>query len=416
MTPVVAVVAPVSPAPAAPIDVFGLTSQELMQAARLQGVHGAGVASRLYPMAMREGRFAPQELGLGAAGIASWRSAFTLGVLPVVRVVAEADGASAEAASAEADAQAPAAAAEGTAKAVLRTQDGYEIECVRIPMRRGVDGQQSTWSLCISSQVGCRMGCTFCETGRMGLLRNLSAAEIVAQVVTVRAVLGWEVRNLVFMGMGEALDNAEQVIKALHILTDRRGLGFSQERLTICTSGHAAGLRQLAALGWKRLNLSLSLNAAEDQARSRIMPVNRRTPLAELQGLLAGYPQRRNFILGVNYCLIPGLNDGPQDAQRVADFCRPLGRVLVNLIPYNPGSAPIARAPSESEIDGFIAALRGVGLPVRRRVTKGRGIMAACGQLGNVALRRARGAATLTQLPHATAAADAGACAAEEAS
>ena len=402
MRGVSAPLAPITPLP--PLDVLGLTSAELIQAARLQGVQGAGVAARLYPVAMREGRFAPEELGLGAAGIASWRAAFTLGLLPVVRVVAETPEAGGE----------PVAYADGgTAKAVLRTHDGFEVECVRIPMRRGEDGQQSTWSLCISSQVGCRMGCTFCETGRMGLLRNLSAAEIVAQVVTVRAVLGWEIRNLVFMGMGEALDNAEQVIKALHILTDRRGLGFSQERLTICTSGHAEGLRRLAALGWKRLNLSLSLNAAEDQARSRIMPVNRRTPLAELQGLLAAYPQRRNFILGVNYCLIPGLNDGALDAQRVADFCRPLGRVLVNLIPYNPGSAPIARAPSESEVDGFIAALRGTGLPVRRRVTKGRGIMAACGQLGNVALRRARGAA---QLPHLAATPGAGACAGEEAS
>jgi len=423
--------APTAPLPSrTPIDVLGLTSQELIEAARLQGVHGAGVAARLYPVLMREGRFAPEELGLGSAGIASWRAAFSLGLLTVVRVVAEAaeppeSAAQAQAATAaessettaDAPAQVPTTAADGaTAKVVLRTHDGYEIECVRIPMRRGEDGRQSTWSLCISSQVGCRMGCTFCETGRMGLLRNLSAAEIVAQVVTVRAVLGWEVRNLVFMGMGEALDNAEQVIKALHILTDRRGLGFSQERLTICTSGHAEGLRRLAALGWKRLNLSLSLNAAEDQARSRIMPVNRRTPLAELQGLLAAYPQRRNFILGVNYCLIPGLNDGPQDAQRVADFCRPLGRVLVNLIPYNPGSAPIARAPSETEVEAFIAALRGAGLPVRRRVTKGRGIMAACGQLGNVALRRARGAPQAPQLPHAEAIGDAGACAGQEAS
>jgi 23S rRNA (adenine2503-C2)-methyltransferase len=118
------------------------------------------------------------------------------------------------------------------------------------------------------------------------------------------------------------------------------------------------------------------------------MPVNRRTPLAELQRILAAYPQRRNFTLGVNYCLLPTINDRREDAAAIADFCRPLGRALVNLIPYNPGSAPVTHAPSEDEITRFIGWLRDEGLPVRRRLTKGRGIMAACGQLGNVALRK----------------------------
>jgi 23S rRNA (adenine2503-C2)-methyltransferase len=252
-----------------------------------------------------------------------------------------------------------------------------------------VDAIQDTdYTLCLSSQVGCKMGCTFCETGRMGLIRHLTAAEIVAEVVTVRAKLGWSVRNLVFMGMGEALDNADNVIQALKVLTDQRGLHFSQERLTICTAGHAEGLAKLAALGWKRLNLSISLNAANDEARSRIMPVNRKTPLAELQQILAAYPQRRNFTLGVNYCLMPGMNDARQDATDIAAFCQPLGRVLINLIPYNPGNAPLTRAPEEDEIIRFIGWLREENLPVRRRVTKGRSIMAACGQLGNVELRK----------------------------
>jgi 23S rRNA (adenine2503-C2)-methyltransferase len=218
----------------------------------------------------------------------------------------------------------------------------------------------------------------------------LTAAEIVSQVVTVQTKLGWPVRNIVFMGMGEALDNADNVIQALKALVDQRGLHFSQERLTICTSGHAEGLDKLKALGWKRMNLSISLNAANDEARSRVMPVNRKTPLAELQRILADYPQRRNFILGVNYCLMPGMNDARQDAADVAAFCKPLGRVLVNLIPYNPGNAPLTRAPEEDEIVQFIAWLREEGLPVRRRITKGRSIMAACGQLGNVELRRKR--------------------------
>jgi 23S rRNA (adenine2503-C2)-methyltransferase len=222
----------------------------------------------------------------------------------------------------------------------------------------------------------------------MGLIRNLTAAEIVAQVVSARVRLGWQAQNLVFMGMGEALDNWDALHQALLVLTERSGLGFGHDRITICTSGHAEGIRRLHGLGWKRLNLSISLNSAEDRARNRIMPVNRATPLADLQGLLMNYRQRRNFVIGVNYCLIPGTNDSREDASRIADFCRPLGRAMVNLIPYNPGSAPIASAPSEDEIIRFVGWLREDGVSVRRRITKGRSIMAACGQLGNVALRQ----------------------------
>ncbi len=359
-----------------PADILGMTSDQLAQAADLVLPQGAGAAAAIYRMAHREGRFAPEAVvpPLAAASVEAWRAAFAAPLLRLVRVVEEATPLG------------------PTAKAVLATHDGFEIECVRIPMRVHDDGTEDH-TLCLSSQVGCRMGCTFCETGRMGLIRHLSAGEIVGQVATVRAALGWPPRNLVFMGMGEALDNADQLIAALQALTDRRGLGFSQERLTVCTSGHAEGIARLQALGWKRLNLSLSLNGANDELRSRIMPVNRRTPLAELQRLLAAFPQRRNFCLGVNWCLLPGINDREQDAAEIAGFVRPLGRVLLNLIPYNPGSHPLTRAPDEAEIERFIGWLRAHGLAVRRRMTKGRTIMAACGQLGNLALRARRRAA-----------------------
>jgi len=350
-----------------PTDLFGLTFAEFAAQARARLPSGAGLASDLYRRTFRVGRFEPEAFPFAATTRAAWTQCFVATLLTVVRVVEE-----------ETDAGL-------TAKAVLATADGYEIECVRIPMGNGGDH-----TLCLSSQVGCRMGCTFCETGRMGLLRHLTAAEIVAQVMTVRATLGWQPRNLVFMGMGEALDNVDQMVQALRVLMDQRALHYSQERLTVCTSGHAEGLAHLAAQGWKRLNLSISLNAADDAGRSALMPVNRRTPLADLQRILAAYPQRRNFTLGVNWCLLPGINDRPEDAARIADFCRPLGRVLINLIPYNPGSAPIARAPSAAEVDGFVAALRGQGLAVRRRLTKGRSIMAACGQLGDIAQRARR--------------------------
>jgi 23S rRNA (adenine2503-C2)-methyltransferase len=245
------------------------------------------------------------------------------------------------------------------------------------------------------------MGCTFCETGRMGLLRHLRTDEIIAQLLVARHRLGWSIRNLVFMGMGEALDNATHLLPALRVLNDEAGLAIGQERLTVCTVGHVQGIRRLQREGFKRLNLSISLNAANDSLRSELMPVNRRTKLAELQRALIEYRPRRNFTLGVNYCLMPGINDRREDARAVAAFCQPLARVLVNLIPYNPGTAPITRAPEEHEVDQFIAWLREEGLPVRERVTKGRSVMAACGQLGNPEARAhpRKGHAPLPQTP-----------------
>jgi 23S rRNA (adenine2503-C2)-methyltransferase len=355
-----------TPFASAPIDILGLTADELNSEARRVLPGGAWVAHDLYARLFRTGRFEPEFFPLSTLFAAAWHERFQLAPLTLKTVSEEETEAGL------------------TAKAVFQTQDGYEIEAVRIPMG------ESFQTLCVSSQVGCRMGCTFCETGRMGLLRQLTAGEIVAQVFQARFVLGWSPRNIVFMGMGEALDNADNLIRALHVLTDRRGFHYGHERLTVCTAGHAEGLKRLAALGWKRLNLSVSLNSPDDASRSRIMPVNRKTPLAELQRVLAQYPRRRNFVLGVNYCLMPGINDSRLDARGIAEFCRPLGRVLLNLIPYNPGHAPLARAPHEQEVERFMDWLREDGVAVRRRVTKGRAIMAACGQLGNAELRRHR--------------------------
>lgn len=347
-----------------PIDILGLTADELAAEARRVLPGGAWAARDLYARLFLAGRFEPEAFPLSPASVNAWREHFRVSPLVIRKISEEETGAGV------------------TAKAVFSTRDGYEIEAVRIPMGAGAQ------TLCVSSQVGCKMGCTFCETGRMGLLRQLSAGEIVAQVFAARFRLGWTPKNVVFMGMGEALDNADNLIRALRVLADRRGFHYGHDRLTVCTAGHAEGLRKLAALGWKRLNLSVSLNAPDDESRSRLMPVNRKTPLAELQRVLSQYPRRRNFVLGVNYCLLPGLNDSRADARGVADFCRPLGRVLLNLIPYNPGLAPLTRAPEEEEVERFMAWLREEGLAVRRRATKGRAIMAACGQLGNAELRR----------------------------
>lgn len=344
--------------------IHALTNGQLATTARTVLSRGHGLARRVHRQAVLGGRFEPDQLGLSPESCAQWRSRFSFDLPDVVRVQSD-EGPQGE-----------------TSKLVLRLRDGMEIESVRIPMGRG----RST--LCVSSQVGCKMGCTFCETGRMGLLRHLTADEIVSQLLVARHRLGWPIRNIVFMGMGEALDNAAHVLQALRVLNDEAGLAIAQERLTICTVGHVEGIRLLRRAGFKRLNLSISLNAGHDGLRSELMPINRRTSLDELRDVLVGYRPRQNFALGVNYCLLPGINDTRADASAVAEFCRPLQRVLVNLIPYNPGSFPLSRAPADAEVDRFIGWLRAEGLPVRQRVTKGRDVMAACGQLGNPDARR----------------------------
>jgi 23S rRNA (adenine2503-C2)-methyltransferase len=346
-----------------PLDLLGLTSGEVIDAARRLLPSGAGVAGKIHARAFTTGRLEPEAFGLSVASCRAWREAFVVGLLPVVRT-AEEPGEHGV-----------------TVKAVLATADGHGIECVRIPVPVPT-GSPARSTLCVSSQVGCRMGCAFCETGRGGLVRNLAAAEIVAQVLTARTVLGWDCRNVVFMGMGEPLDNLDALAQALGVLTDQRGLRYPAERLTVCTAGSAEGIRGLRALGLRRMNLSISLNAADDGVRDRLMPVNRRTDLATLATALASYPQRRSFVLGVNYCLLPGINDSRDDARGVAAWCAKVGRVYVNLIPYNPGSRPLCRAPTPGETGQFLAWLRAEGLEAGLRSARGGSIMAGCGQLG----------------------------------
>jgi 23S rRNA (adenine2503-C2)-methyltransferase len=351
------------------IDLFGLTLQGLCLSARESlKSGGAGTAKKIFCALYARGEYDPAGFGLNPRKAGAWLSGFSPGWLEVARKVDE----------------------EGewglTSKAVLSCADGGLVECVLIPMPEKGPGRAS---LCVSSQIGCRMGCAFCQTGGMGLSRNLSPGEIVSQVMTARFKLGWAFSNLVFMGMGEPLDNAENLIQALRVITDQAGLHVDGERITVCTSGPPGGIERFAAAGFKRMGLSISLNAAIEEKRDAIMPVNRGMGLARLQAALKAYPQRKNFVLGVNYCLLPGLNDSPGDAVALADFCQGLGRALVNVIPYNPGEPALTRAPAEEETEAFIGLLKARGLAVRRRATKGRSIMAACGQLGSVPGREA---------------------------
>jgi 23S rRNA (adenine2503-C2)-methyltransferase len=348
-----------------PIDIFGLTRGSFVEAARDRLPSGAGLAGKIYLRTFSEGVFGPDGFGLAPETEAAWRRHFTANFLEL-EATAEEEGQFGV-----------------TRKLVFRAGDGHRIECVHIPMPNGfVEPGPDRATLCVSSQVGCGMACAFCETGGMGLIRDLRAAEIVSQVMTARHRLGLKFNNLVFMGMGEPLDNADNLIRAIEILNDQGGLRLGLDRMTVCTSGQAEGIRRLAAKGWKRLNISFSLNSAEGGTRDSLMPINRRFPLEDVAAAFRDYPKRKNFILGINYCLIPGLNDSARDAELVAEFCRPLGRCLVNIIPYNPGSHPVSRPPKEEEIGRFSALLEAKGLPLRRRATKGRSIMAGCGQLG----------------------------------
>ena len=208
------------------------------------------------------------------------------------------------------------------------------------------------------------MGCVFCESGRRGFVRDLRPEEIVGQYAAARLTLGWDIGQIVFMGMGEPLDNFEGLAGALAVFLDESGPAFSQDDLTVCTLGLPDGIARLRGLGLKRLNLSVSLNAPDEGLRGELMPATRGVGLEALAAVLALYPQRRNFALAVNYCLIPGRNDGEGAAEGVAAFLRaaaPSGRVVLNLIPYNPGPSPIGRAPTEAEIESFTKRLEAAG-------------------------------------------------------
>jgi 23S rRNA (adenine2503-C2)-methyltransferase len=280
-----------------------------------------------------------------------------------------------------------------TYKFLLKLRDGYESESVVIPMKQYK-------SLCVSSQVGCKMGCAFCETAQMGYLRSLDAGEIVAQVMVARHVLKEPIENVVFMGMGEPMDNLDNVLQAVRILSDQRGLNIAQSSITISTVGHVDGIRRLAELarkpppeGFSRLRLAVSLNAPNDAVRSRIMPINRQWPLSELKAALADFPlHRRGDFLFMEYVLIAGVNDTREHALEVAGYLRGL-KACVNLIPYNPRrESPFARPERESTAR-FFHWLMDAGQYCRVRGTKGKDAMAACGQLGNRALRRSRSTA-----------------------
>ncbi|MEO7328989.1 MAG: 23S rRNA (adenine(2503)-C(2))-methyltransferase RlmN [Minicystis sp.] len=300
------------------------------------------------------------DAALAAIDVGAWArpTLLALDIAPSLEIVAEAPS------------------SDDTVRLALRARDGALIEAVLIP------GPART-TLCLSSQVGCARACSFCETGRLGLDRQLDAGEIIDQV---RVAIGvWARRtgatpplqNLVFMGMGEPFDNLAEVTRAIRLLTDGRAFGFAPSRVTVSTVGVADKLE--AFFAGCRAELAVSLNAPDDARRSAIMPINERVPLADLHRALARFVPRARKVL-FEYVLFDGFNDGEEDAEQLAAYVAGL-RCRVNVIPSNPGPDPSLRPPSVERLERFVARLSALGVTTLVRRPRGRDVGGACGQL-----------------------------------
>jgi 23S rRNA (adenine2503-C2)-methyltransferase len=249
------------------------------------------------------------------------------------------------------------------------------VEAVFMPS----EGRQT---ICISTQAGCAVDCHFCLTAQLGLIRNLTAGEILAQVLLPleehKAELAPQT-NIVLMGQGEPLLNFEQVMDAVRIMLDPDGLGISPKHVTLSTSGIVPGIERLAQEK-VRPKLAISLNASNDEQRDALMPINTKYPLSVLMNACKEYPLRTWEHLTFEYVMLGGTNDAAEDARRVVRLLSPLKSVKVNLIPWNPGELPY-RESSAERIEEFRRILVDRGVPAFVRYSRGRDVMAACGQL-----------------------------------
>ncbi len=262
---------------------------------------------------------------------------------------------------------------DSTMKFLHILEDGQMIESVLIP-----EGSHNT--LCVSTQSGCSMACVFCETGRNGSGRNLTTGEIIAQIVYAIRYTGdrLKVRNLVFMGMGEPLLNLDSLLPALKMILSKRGLDFSPRRVTVSTCGWVPGILRMASEG-PDVNLAVSLNATDDETRSRIMPVNRKYPIVKLMEAVGNFPVKARRRITFEYVLLENINDGEEDAFRLKSLIRDFP-VKVNLIPCNDNFSGL-KAPPEEKARDFQEKLLGLGILATMRKSRGQEIGAACGQL-----------------------------------
>ena len=399
-----------------PLDPFGLTSEQFVEHAAGHGM-SRGQALRAYRQVFRLG---PERCGAVLSKRATallGPSLATGGVAPIVRSHEEPTP---EGVVSKFCQRLDFARVGRPDKGPIARDDRVEhldIESVIIPMIS--PSGKRTYTLCVSSQVGCAMGCGFCETAQMGLVRNLTAAEIVGQWVAATFLAehpmtepdgrrGAEpvlpgarrrINNIVFMGMGEPLDNFDAVSQAIRVLADDNGPGVGASNITVSTVGRVDGIRKLSALvkeeGFHKLGLAISVNAPNDTVRDELMPVNRGMPMAMLRESLLEFPYRARTKLCFEYVLIPGVNDSRLHASQLAEWLTPfksdsedpVPRGLLNLIPYNPRRDSPWPAPTEDGVEQFMGWLIEEGVFVKRRRTKGRSQMAACGQLGTAEIR-----------------------------
>lgn len=274
----------------------------------------------------------------------------------------------------------------------MRMHDGLDVESVLMPERRRI-------TLCVSSQGGCAQACAFCHTGRMGLKRNLSAGEIVGQVLAASAwmysnpdwIARWrnqggvflgqapKVTNVVFMGMGEPLDNVDATLDAIAILSDPLAVGIGLRRISVSTAGHGEGLKRLLAR-WPQVPLALSLHAVDATVRRKIMPIERRWPVRSILDQILAVPEQRKRGLLVQYTLLSGINDREADARALADFLEGVP-AKVNLIPFNAFEVSSFSGPSVDQVAVFRGILYRRGIRTMVRYSKGQDIGGACGQL-----------------------------------
>jgi 23S rRNA (adenine2503-C2)-methyltransferase len=263
---------------------------------------------------------------------------------------------------------------DGTEKFLLRLRDGRAIESVFIP-------DTPSMTFCISTQVGCAMACAFCLTGKMGLVRNLTAGEIVGQVRVLADALAMRAArfNIVLMGMGEPLHNYDETMKALRILADEHGFDMSPRRITLSTVGLLPALERLAREPIMP-NLAISLHAPTDVQRGELVPLNRKYGVSEVIDACKRFPLKRRSRITFEYVLLAGVNDRPEDARRLAKLLAGV-KSKVNLIPLNAAPGIPFERPSEEAVDRFARILAERGLIVSVRKSRGRDIRAACGQL-----------------------------------
>jgi 23S rRNA (adenine2503-C2)-methyltransferase len=268
---------------------------------------------------------------------------------------------------------------DGTRKYLFDLEDGSQVESVLI-------AQPTRHTLCVSSQVGCAIGCKFCRTGLMGLKRHLRTAEIIGQVL---AVLdddeAEDFSNIVFMGMGEPFHNIDNVIRAVKILNDPLGLDFSSRKITVSTSGLVPAIEKFGA-SEAGANLAVSLNATTDEVRTSIIPINKKWPIQNLLNTLKDYPLKRGKRITIEYVMLKGVNDTEEDLRRLPKLLRGIPS-KVNLIPYNENAGLGYYAPSEKWVHYWQKSLLGMGMNSTIRWSKGVDIDAACGQLATKAIK-----------------------------